>query len=427
MQLLAATSSALASDERVSKELQICIQEEREKSAADRQALLEQITSLVTANGKAQDERLTTRVEAVCQDMSTERAKLTSARDYYMQAMNAWSEKEASLADEVSQSREAIKVKLKQDWTTVNEQNSVIQTTTKSVHEEMTRLVDAQLTDLPVQMASLDEFVTKARAHNATYHTTQAERLERMAAEMRGTYRRFQTSANKGKERLDSAVQGEMSGACAVIQEGLPQLDELVGAPLAGLREEVLGRPLTEYTATGETPPKTEYSYPRSLPRTRTGKEEAIPNETDKLEDIPDLLDSAQVSPSKGAVFADSPPPLAAEIASIPRPATADGGLREIAVNLATGPGARGVLAFGSSERGAAAGDALHAEPLSKSLMGPPPLKRHATEGNNAAAKHHGRGIRAGGPRLEGRENMLPLSASVGSGGRRLRSSPNNA
>src|SRR5436190_146908 len=77
--------------------------------------------------------------------------------------------------------------------------------------------------DIAIQMQSLDEFVTRARSQNGRQHDS---KLQNLTAEVR--------------------------------------------EPLVELQSNIQSAPLTEYTVTGDTPQKVQYTYPASLPRTES-------------------------------------------------------------------------------------------------------------------------------------------------------------
>jgi len=90
--------------------------EERQQLAADRQSLLSQISSLIAAQGEAQDLRLTTRITEVQRDIISSKDTFEASRAKYSQGMDSWNDKETSLVGEVLRSRETLKSKLKEDW-----------------------------------------------------------------------------------------------------------------------------------------------------------------------------------------------------------------------------------------------------------------------------------------------------------------------
>ena len=99
-----------------SSRLDEVLREEREQAAADRQSLLSQITSLVVAQGEAQDSRLTSKIQEIQKDVLASKESFESSTTQYSAGMDCWNEKETQLVEEVLRSRETLKSKLKEDW-----------------------------------------------------------------------------------------------------------------------------------------------------------------------------------------------------------------------------------------------------------------------------------------------------------------------
>lgn len=115
-QLTAATELAMQANAAASARLDAVIIEERQQLAADRQNLLSQITSLITAQGEAQDIRLSTKIRGVQTDIILAKDALEASRAKYCEGMDSWNDKETTLIGEVLRSRETLKSKLKEDW-----------------------------------------------------------------------------------------------------------------------------------------------------------------------------------------------------------------------------------------------------------------------------------------------------------------------
>ena len=382
--------------------LSACLEEERQQAAADRQNLVAQITNLINVNGSIQEDRIAAKVDGVRTEMMSKRLQLQSAEKSYSTSMDVWSKKEGLLVEEVLKSRDIVKSRLKTDWTAVNDHNNSIQATTRSVHEETVRIVDAQMKDMAAQMQALDDFVTRARSQNELHHNSNVKSLERLVSSVSQSYSRTDKDIHSAEDRLKT-LDVVVTAQTASLSSALPLLDSTLCEPLSSLRETILDAPMTEYNPSGDTPQKTQYSYPTHLPRTEShdtllSRPRTRSTHTD---DLPDVIPS----PSKANVYAD------AKDDGVPaRPATSDGGgLREITVNLnaTTQPRASEPLMV-TEKTGGENG-------FSSSLMGPPPFKRHATE---SKLPRGGKGV----VKLEGRENEKLFSSSVGSG-RRLRSS----
>ena len=321
------------------------------------------------------------------------------------------------------------------------------------MHEETVKIVDAQVMQMAIQMAALDEFVTRARTQNDGHHTDRMQTLEIVV--------------NRARDRfavLEKDSHASMATIVAIAEEQKQQganLDKLVGSfqgdtqwPLQNLKADLSGATLADYIPTGQTPQKRDWSYPTQLPRTEN--HEAI---VAKLRGLPDPSLIAKTpsstrspkkqasprkapaspskipSPSKTKVFTDIEMPKApvfsssyahtqTAVTSIPLN-DAKAGLREVDINVANStrlPASSHSAPSSVSEEKSVLLD------FSKSVGSgshQPPLKRHATA--NAVVDSRLPTAKLTRSRSTvaaiGSENF---SQSVGvlGGGRKLRSSP---
>lgn len=393
----AASQAAIQVDDDVSARLDVCLKEEREQAAHDREDLLLQITNLVNRSGEVQDSRWQSKINTVRDEITTSRSALKSADKHYCGGMDVWAQKENLLVEEVLKSRDTLKIKMKEDWKAINEHNTSIQATTKSVHEETIRIVDAQMKDMATQMQALDGFVTRARSQNERHHSTHVESLSGLASTVRESYSGIGDHFVSTYDRVRD-IGKDISTQSTALSVTLTPLASTIQQPLSELRANITDAPLKEYTPTGETPRKTQYQYPNTLPRTQPhstllGKQS---------------LTSPSRSPSKAMVYTDAPPP-----SDEPQPPSTSpsketnlgASLREVSLNVnAT------LMRCNSDITNTTT--TVKADPETVG-MGPPPLKRQATD--SKLPQKFGSG-KAGFVRLEGRENV--------GAGRRLRSSP---
>jgi kinesin family protein 11 len=114
--LHAASELAMQSNAQAAAKLDQVLREERQQAALDRQTLLSQISNLVTAQGEAQDQRLSTRIGLVQESVLSSKETFEASRTEYAQHMKTWDEKEERLIDGLRQSRDTLKSKLKDDW-----------------------------------------------------------------------------------------------------------------------------------------------------------------------------------------------------------------------------------------------------------------------------------------------------------------------
>lgn len=384
--------------------METCLREERAQASQDRQTLLAQITTLVNQSAEAQDSRWETKINAVRKNIASASSTLDTANENYNASMNIWSEKENLLVGEVLKSRDTLKSKMKDDWKAINEHNSSIQATTKSVHEETIRIVDAQMKDMATQMQALDDFVTRARSQNERHHSRHVTSLQGLASTVHQSYSNIGDHFVSTYDRVRE-MGADVSTQSTALSASLPPLASTIQQPLADLRADVTNAPLKEYVPTGETPRKTQYQYPTTLPRTDShdkilGKQ--APSSPRHTNSAP----SPTKSPSKSIVYTDAPatnglPPTSPS--KDPNPAS----LREISLNVSAS-----LKRNNSDSQAPTTTTAVKSDPEAVG-MGPPPLKRQATESKLPLKFGGGK---AGVVKLEGRENV--------GAGRRLRSSP---
>ncbi|OTB05715.1 hypothetical protein M426DRAFT_56522 [Hypoxylon sp. CI-4A] len=297
-QLQSANETIVQSNTSISTQLQDVINDERRQAAEERRNLLTQITTLINTQAEAQESRLANKAVSIQQNVKANSTALEGSMTQYSQGMDAWNEKETQLLDQVAISRETLKNKLKDDWTTANNHSTSIQDTTKSVHAETVRVVDEQLKDLDEQMTSLDDFVTRARSQNALHHDHHSDSVKGLANTVEGSYANiadhFKTTYSRVQD-LDSNMNSDIHN----VQDSLECVPEDLCQPLSDLREDINNTTLREYQPTGDTPQKTTYEYPTELPKTEV--HEALLR---KLHGEP--------SPSKAKIFSDADPALSA-------------------------------------------------------------------------------------------------------------------
>ncbi|KAL8719974.1 MAG: hypothetical protein Q9225_003090 [Loekoesia sp. 1 TL-2023] len=405
-QISTAAQASMQAEARASSQLQSALDEERAYAAQDRQDLLSQITSLVNKSGETQDTRWQAKIDGIRSDIATSRSVFEHEEKRYSEAMGVWSQKENLLVDEVLRSRDALKSRMKKDWTAVNERNTAIQTTTRSVHEETIRIVDAQMKDMATQMQALDDFVTRARSENERHHATHIASLQGLASTVNESYSSIGEHFTSSYGRVKDIGNG-ISEQSKALQDTLPPLGENIQQPLSALRSAVTNAPLKEYVPTGETPQKTQYNFPTTLPRTEPHDKLLSKlfhsNPTPSSTSIPP-------SPSKSIVYTDAP--TIEDLPSATNQSTSTSGLREIDLNISSNVPNRHSDPSSITTKPAV-------EPIkgNDTSMGPPPLKRQATMECKLPQKMQGKGgVGQGVLRLEGRENL--------GAGRRLRSSP---
>jgi len=100
------------------------LQEEKERSAHERTALLSQISSLFQNYGDSQDKRMEAKVISVQSEIRQSNQLYERQQGIYSTTMDAWSAKEQLLVENMLQARESVKLKIKKDWTVSHSRNS---------------------------------------------------------------------------------------------------------------------------------------------------------------------------------------------------------------------------------------------------------------------------------------------------------------
>ncbi len=288
--------------------------------------------------------------------------------------------------------------------------------TTKSVHEETVRIVDAQMKDMAIQMQILDDFVTRARLQNELHHETHVKSLHGLASTIKESHSNVSDHFTSTQDRIRNLDNDHLAQSTAMHALHSP-LASTIQVPLSNLRTNIASAQLKEYSPTGETPKKVRYDFPTTLPRTESHERLLAKLERPQLS-TSSTPSRTPPSPSKQPIYTDAPiapPTLLApsedSTKTVPTPATP--GLREIDLNIAAaGAQARDAPLpnFSSS-----LSSKLNFDMVEVGEMGPPPLKRQAITMESKLPQKH----RGGGPRGEGRENALMQTI----GRRRLRSS----
>ncbi|KDN64027.1 putative kinesin motor domain-containing protein [Colletotrichum sublineola] len=302
-QLQSATDTIVKQNENISLQMQQVLDEERKQAAQDRQNLLAQITTLIHAQAETQETRLAEKTAQLQKRVLESNHSLQGNVAQYTEDMEVWDEKEGQFLDDMAKSRDAMKNKLKDDWSTAEEHSTAIQETTKSVHAETVRIVDEQLKDLDVQMEALDDFVTRARSENASHHERHGGSVQDLSSTVEKSFDNIACHFKSTFDRVKDLGE-EMETQTEEMQQGLDPLTQQLSKPLTALREDIESTTIQEYRPTGETPMKVQYQYPTDLPRTEA--HETLLAELDE-EGTPTKAGSEQ------AVFSDNdnnmPPP----------------------------------------------------------------------------------------------------------------------
>ncbi|KAG5918731.1 hypothetical protein E4U42_006758 [Claviceps africana] len=398
-QLQSAMNTIALQNTSLSTRVQEALEEERRQSAEDRQKLMTQMSALFNAQAEAQEARLADRVALIQKSVGESSTSMESAMTQYAQGMENWDSKENVLMEDVKRSREQLKNKLKDDWSTASDQSTAIQNVAKSIHAETARVAEEQTGDLDSQMEALDDFVSRAKLENASHHESHSQSLQSLSNAVEQSFGNMSAHFKTSLERVKNLGEG-MELDTNDLNDGLEPLESQLCQPLANLREGIAATSLQEYQPTGETPQKATYHYPTKLPRTQ-------PHEVivSRLEE-----DSASVSLLAGDDSMDSSAVLLLEADPKSSPVTkrqssASISLREVNPNVSS---------TGLSTGGAAAFD-----PRASTTSMPP---EHTMPSFKKPTSRLTRGVARPPAGMEGRENML--LASFEPGGLSRRKSP---
>ncbi|CCF47407.1 kinesin motor domain-containing protein [Colletotrichum higginsianum] len=266
-QLQGATDTIVEQNEGISAQMQQVLDEEREQAAQDRQNLLAQITTLIHAQAETQETRLAEKTARLQKSVLDSNASLQDNVTHYSEDMDALDAKQEQVLETMAKSRDAMRNKLRDDWSTAEKHSTTIQATTKSVHAETVRVVDEQLKDLDVQMEALDDFVTRARSENASHHEQHSESIRGLSSTVESSFDNIASHFKTTFDRVKDLGE-EMETETEEMQQDLDPLTQQLSKPLTSLREDIESTTIQEYRPTGETPMKVQYQYPTDLPRT---------------------------------------------------------------------------------------------------------------------------------------------------------------
>lgn len=267
--------------------------------------------------------------------------------------------------------------------------------------------------DMAIQLQILDDFVTRARLQNEKHHETHVQSLHGLASTVMESHSHVSDHFTSAQDRVHDLDTNHLA-QCMAVQAMLPSLTSTIQVQLTELRAKISHAKLKEYSPTGETPQKTHYDFPITLPRTEPLEKLLAklsrPTASSSSASSQSTSPNKQASPSKQPIYTDAPVgppnPLTPGKEDMKPILFSTPGLREIDVNITAGaplPNLSTSLFSKSTFDIVEVGE-----------MGPPPFKRQAITMDTKLPQKH----RGGGMRGEGRENTLPTTIK-----RRLRSS----
>ncbi|KAL7786297.1 P-loop containing nucleoside triphosphate hydrolase protein [Trichoderma ceciliae] len=337
-QLQSATNTIMLQNANISTRMQEALEEERRQAADERQKLLAQLSTLITTQAEAQESRFADRTLQIQKNMADYNTCLEGAISQYGQGMDTWDEKEGELLEEVKKSRDQLKTKLKDDWNSAEDRSNAIRNTANQVHAETVRVVGVQIDDLDIQMEAMDDFVTRAKSENNTHHETHAQSIQSLSNTVDQSFGNISAHFKTTFDRVKNLGEA-MDLDAGDLHDSLEPLATQICQPLSTLREQIGKTALQDYRPTGETPQKSQYQFPTSLPRTES--RDVIISKID--EDFPGSAEAEGDDAEQGnntIVFADLNP-SSGKMSSPPRPSTdsnsdKSASLREVNPNVST-------------------------------------------------------------------------------------------
>lgn len=116
-QLEEAGQAMVQANEAVAAQVQDVVEEERKQAAEDRQKLLAQIAGLINSHAEQQETRLAGKAAKIQGRVNGAKEAFKGQVAAYSIGMNSWDTNEENLLQDVVQSRDTLKTKLKDDWT----------------------------------------------------------------------------------------------------------------------------------------------------------------------------------------------------------------------------------------------------------------------------------------------------------------------
>ena len=101
----------------MSARIQEVVEEERKQAAAERHNLLQQIGSLISSQAELQESRLAGKTALIQQTVVNTSKTFESDVAQFSEGMDAWNVKDTQILEDVAKSRDALKTKLKDEWT----------------------------------------------------------------------------------------------------------------------------------------------------------------------------------------------------------------------------------------------------------------------------------------------------------------------
>ncbi|KAK5104734.1 Kinesin- motor protein [Lithohypha guttulata] len=285
-------------------ELEATIEEERKNSEEERAQLVLQITELINNSSHGRSNRVNNVLTSTQTNLVETAEQIELADKTYKESMDRWAKQDSTIREKITKSKEDVKNRFKKDWSAVSERNGKIQESTKAVHGETINIVNAQVQEMAVQMAALDEFVVRAKEQNNHHHDDHVASLNTMSSQLENSLESVQSRL--GHTSL-AAFNTGMKAHLDEIASTFADVEDKARMPLQQLQETLTAANLANYVPTGHTPPKKHWTYPTELPRTLPSTTPQTSPQRSPKKSPKKQLSPRKLSPKKQMVRPDSP------------------------------------------------------------------------------------------------------------------------
>lgn len=295
-------------------QLETAIQAERKASDDDRTRLVQQMTELIDKSARERDERLNSTMTLTQTAIVEATEEFETADKEYGEAMDRWNECDATIREKVAKSKEETKNRFKKDWAAVSDRNTKIQESTKAVHKETIKIVDAQVEAMATQMSDLDQFVTRARKQNDSHHEEHISSLEDMSSQLTRSFEDVKMRLSSSSiEIFNTGIKAHLDEVASTFAD----IQDKARDPIQQLQQDLNSATMQAYMSTGQTPQRRDWSYPVDLPRTIPLPPSTTPAGKPPVSNSfsrtpsnrsPRKYTSPRKSPKKQIVRADTPP-----------------------------------------------------------------------------------------------------------------------
>ncbi|KAK9240186.1 P-loop containing nucleoside triphosphate hydrolase protein [Lipomyces kononenkoae] len=271
--LISAAAAASNEIEVRSKAMSDSVEEEKKIINEEREALVSQMTSLISTMVDGQTQRMAMRIQGIQKDMTTSKSNLDSSGHEFVIGVSHWLNNQGEFQRSMMQNKERIKQTIVESYRATEQQGEALQESTRAIHSEAIKIVSSQKESLAKQMESLDEFVTRARAENETHYAGYDTAIKSIESGLQqGLAEANKNIAESGRGLQAYAEETKASLEAAKSDAGLHNNASL--KEFIALKEAILNVKLSEYVPSDQTPKKGKtYHVPKYLPRTVTRDE----------------------------------------------------------------------------------------------------------------------------------------------------------